>query len=58
MNEKQAVELRKRIEEYAQSMVADSWKGAGDPLDYQSLVDGLEESKMKLEEFIQSLINQ
>ena len=58
MNKKQAEELRERIEAYAQSMVADSWKGAGDPIDYDSLVDGLEESKLELEEFIQSMITE
>lgn len=55
MKPNQKAALWRRIEDYAAAMVADSWKGAGDPEDYESLVRGLEEAKNELSNYIEKL---
>lgn len=51
----QKAALWRKIEDYAAAMVADSWKGAGDPEDYESLVGNLEEAKNELNNYIEKL---
>lgn len=55
MKPNQSAALWRKIESYANAMVADSWKGAGDPEDYESLVEGLEEAKNELRRYIDTL---
>lgn len=57
MTHQQAKTLRHKIEQYALSMVADSWKGSvEDPEDYESLVQDLDAAKNKMEKYLKSLI--
>ena len=53
----QKAALWRKIEDYAAAMVADSWKGAGDPEDYESLVDNPEEAKNELSNYIEKLLS-
>lgn len=55
MKPNQKAALWRKIEDYAAAMAADSWKGAGDPEDYESLVCGLEEAKNELSNYIEKL---
>lgn len=55
MKPNQKAALWRKIEDYAAAMVADSWKGAGDPEDYESLIRGLEEAKNELRSYIDTL---
>lgn len=57
MKPNQAAALWRKIEDYANAMVADSWKGAGDPEDYESLVEGLAEAKNELRSYIETLLS-
>ena len=51
----QAAALRNKIEAYVKAAVADSWKGAADPEDYESFVQELESAKNELESYIKKL---
>ena len=47
--------LKKKIKTYADAMVADSWKGAGEPEDYEILCERLEHAEKDLNEYLESL---
>jgi hypothetical protein len=48
-------ELRYRINEYAEAMVAESWKGGGDPADIPVVEAQLELSKAKLDAHLERM---
>lgn len=51
----QAHQLRAAIESYRDAELADSWKGAGDPSDRESIEADLRETKRDLELLIHRL---
>ncbi len=57
MKSNQAFTLRKKIETYANSMVADSWRGSADPEDYEVITEDFLKAKKDLEDYISSLIS-
>jgi hypothetical protein len=55
ITEQQARRLRVLISDYGTDLVANSWKGSGDPADVPLIEQDLAYSKRKLEEFIHEL---
>lgn len=49
--------LKKLIEEYKNSAIADSWAGSADPEDYESILESCTEAKEKLDAFVESITN-
>lgn len=56
LTKKQAVKLKRLIQDYAETMVADSWAGSADPEDYQSIRGSHAESAAYLREYIETLM--
>lgn len=52
----QAEKLKQLIQDYAETMVDDSWAGSADPEDYQSIRDSHAEADDKLRRYIASLV--
>lgn len=55
ITKQEADQLRKLIEEFRDTEVADSWKGGGDPADVPFIERELEVAKTNLEQFIHKL---
>lgn len=51
----QVSKLKRLIKDYAETMVADSWAGSADPLDYESLRESHVEAEAKLEAYLSEL---
>lgn len=51
----QAKKLKKLIQDYADCQEIDSWKGGGDPDDYEIKAENLKKAREKLYAFIKSI---
>ena len=49
--------LKKLIEAYKNSAIADSWAGSADPEDYESIRESCTEAKEKLDAFVELITN-
>lgn len=58
LTKKQAGKLNRLVQDYAETMVADSWAGSADPEDYQSIRGSHAEAADKLRNYISALVEE